>query len=107
VALPKIGFNEGSLLRRTLLHVGTFLFGSMAFIGVVSFVLVTIARSVVAPHAEAAADDEADEPRAATSAAAVAPVLPGAPKATRPHAKGRGKRGAAVPTPAPQPAKDE
>ncbi len=44
-----IGFNEGSLFKRTLLHVGTFVLGSVAFIGLVSFVLVSIAKAFVAP----------------------------------------------------------
>lgn len=57
MALPRIGLNEGSLLRRTLLHVGTFVLGSVAFIGIVSFVLVSIAKGLVAPRAEVAEDD--------------------------------------------------
>jgi hypothetical protein len=100
VALPKIGFNEGSLLRRTLLHVGTFLFGSVAFIALVSFVLVTVARSVVAPRGEATAEDEPEVLASASPAAA--------PKAARPPAgKGRGKRNTAAVTPTAAPAKDE
>ncbi|APR82084.1 Hypothetical protein A7982_07433 [Minicystis rosea] len=105
MALPKIGFNEGSLLRRTLLHVGTFLVGSMAFIGIVSFVLVTIAKSVVAPKADAASDDEAET--SSTTAGALASATP---RAVRPHAKpNRGKRERGVPAAATTalPAKDE
>lgn len=41
------GLNEGSLLRRTLLHVGTFALGSLAFVAVVSFTLVTVAKSLL------------------------------------------------------------
>ena len=59
MALPRIGFNEGSLLRRTLLHVGTFVLGSAAFIGLLSFVLVSIARGLV-PREPGAADSSAD-----------------------------------------------
>lgn len=44
-------FNEGSLLRRTLLHVGTFVLGSMALLAIMSLVLVSIARGVF-PGAE-------------------------------------------------------
>ena len=40
-------FSEGSLLRRTLVHVGAFLVGSVAFIAVTSFVLVSVAKGVV------------------------------------------------------------
>ncbi len=69
MALPRIGLNEGSLLRRTLLHVGTFVLGSMAFIGIVSFVLVSVAKGLFAPRAEAAEE----EPRAVASAGVPGP----------------------------------
>ena len=46
MALMKIGFNEGSLLRRTLLHVGTFVLGTVAFIGLTSFALVSVVKLV-------------------------------------------------------------
>lgn len=101
--LPKIGWNEGSLLRRTLLHVGTFLVGSAAFIGIVSFVLVTIAKGLVSPKTNATDDDE---PVAATAASAT-------PKASRatPVKAARGKRGAAaagaITAQPAQPAKDD
>ncbi len=63
VALPKIGFNEGSLLRRTLLHVGTFVLGSVAFIGIMSLILVSVAKGLVnAPASTAQADDEVNSP---------------------------------------------
>ncbi len=79
MALPKIGFNEGSLLRRTLLFVGTFLLGSAAFIGLVSFVLVSIARGLVAPpHAEAAtsgADVDSDTAPSAAPRVAKPPLV--------------------------------
>jgi hypothetical protein len=73
VASFKIGFNEGSLLRRTLLHVGTFVVGAVAFISLMSFVLVSIARGLVAPRAEAATDDE---PEVAASATPGSPLRP-------------------------------
>ena len=41
------GLNEGSLLRRTLLHIGTFAIGSLAFVAVLSFTLVTVAKSLL------------------------------------------------------------
>ena len=44
------GFNEGSLLRRTLLHIGTFAVGTAAFVAIVSFVLVTAAKSLLPSH---------------------------------------------------------
>ena len=49
MALPKLGLNEGSLLRRTLLHVATFVLGSVAFVSLVSLLLVSVARGLV-PH---------------------------------------------------------
>ena len=50
MALPKLSLNEGSLLRRTLLHVATFVVGAVAFVSVMSLVLVSVARGLV-PHA--------------------------------------------------------
>jgi hypothetical protein len=73
VALPKIGFNEGSLLRRTLVHVGTFVLGSAAFIAIASFVLVSIAKGLVTPRAEAA---EEEQPPTVASANGVKPAVP-------------------------------
>ncbi len=81
MALPKIGFNEGSLLRRTLLHVGTFVLGSVAFIGIVSFLLVSIAKGIVSPRA--AAEEEGDTAPVPVAAGGTATAK--APKpATRP-----------------------
>ncbi|MGK4009262.1 hypothetical protein WMF31_42070 [Sorangium sp. So ce1036] len=53
--------NEGSLLRRTLLHVGTFVLGSLTFVGVISLVLVSIAKAVLPPHGDGAAGGSAEE----------------------------------------------
>lgn len=67
--------NEGSLLRRTLIHVGTFALGSMAFIALASFLLVTAARAILPSHAEdgeeskeAAAEEEATPDKKTTTA---------------------------------------
>ena len=73
MALPRVGFNEGSLLRRTLLHVGTFVLGSVAFISLVSFMLVSIARGLVSPHA-AAVDEDATAAAASVSRPLSAPL---------------------------------
>jgi hypothetical protein len=94
VALPRIGFNEGSLLRRTLLHVGTFVAGSMAFIGLVSFMLVSIARGIVSPRAEVA-----DEEVSAIASAGAKPMV--APLSRPVAGRVAGKRGLTVPTPVP------
>lgn len=53
--------NEGSLLRRTLIHVGTFALGSMAFIALASFLLVTAARAILPSHAEGAGEEAKEE----------------------------------------------
>ncbi len=93
----KIGFNEGSLLRRTLLHVGTFVVGSVAFIGFMSFVLVSIAGKVAGTKdGSAGVDDESEAPIAAGTASPGGPVGLAAPKLNKPLAgarPGRGKRG--------------
>jgi hypothetical protein len=92
VALPKVGFNDGSLLRRTLVHVGTFVLGSVAFIGLVSFVLVSIAKGIVSPRSEGAED----EVPAATIASAGGARPLAAPLNRPGHSTG--KHGRAVPT---------
>jgi len=57
------GLNEGSLLRRTLLHIGTFAIGSLAFVAVLSFTLVTVAKSLLPSPPEA----KGKEPAAAAA----------------------------------------
>jgi hypothetical protein len=47
-------FNEGSLLKRTLVHVVTMVLGSLAFVGVLSLVLVTLAKGALPKRGEAA-----------------------------------------------------
>lgn len=73
MALPKLGLNEGSLLRRTLLHVATFVLGSVAFVSLVSLLLVSVARSL-SPHAGDQSAASADGDDADSSAK---PGLPG------------------------------
>jgi hypothetical protein len=95
VALPKIGFNEGSLLRRTLLHVAGFIMASTAFIGIVSFILVSVAKGLVSPRAEATTDDDA-APAATARAAANAPGVPAIPAPMRPGPARTGRRPGAM-----------
>lgn len=52
--------NEGSLLRRTLLYVGTFVIGSVAFISLVSVLLVSAAKAVLPSHATESAEAKDD-----------------------------------------------
>ena len=79
MALPKLGLNEGSLLRRTLLHVATFVLGSVAFVSLVSLLLVSVARSL-SPHPSdaATADGEDADPSAKPGLPGVKPGIPGA-----------------------------
>lgn len=57
--------NEGSLLRRTLIHVGTFALASMAFVALASFLLVTAARAILPSHAEGDGEEAKEEAAAA------------------------------------------
>jgi hypothetical protein len=45
IKLPN--FNEGSLLRRTLLYVGTFVFGTLSFVAIASLIVVSVAKSIL------------------------------------------------------------
>lgn len=79
MALPKLGLNEGSLLRRTLLHVATFVLGSVAFVSLVSLLLVSVARGLV-PHAgdhATTADGEDGDPAAKPGLPGTKPGIPG------------------------------
>jgi len=81
VALPKLGLNEGSLLRRTLLHVVTFVVGSVAFVSLVSLILLSVVRGIV-PHGDGATADGEDgdtssKPGLAGAKPGIAGVKPG------------------------------
>ena len=80
MAIPKLGLNEGSLLRRTLLHVATFVVGSVAFVSLVSLLLVSVARGLV-PHAgdhDAATEGGEDgDPSAKPGLPGMKPGIPG------------------------------
>ena len=84
MALPKLGLNEGSLLRRTVLHVVTFVVGSVAFVSLVSLLLVSAVRGLVphAPGSDAATADGEDKdtsnkPGASGAKPGIAGVKPG------------------------------
>jgi hypothetical protein len=64
------GLHEQSLRRRTLLATGALLFGSAAFVGLVSFVLVAAVRAVLPSH-DAADGGPADEAAEVAEAATV------------------------------------
>jgi hypothetical protein len=91
--------NEGSLLRRTLVWVGTFAVGSVAVVGLASFLLVTIAKAVL--PSPAAAADQAKEAKDKEGEAEVAEDAP-APAGKSPLLKSRPvKRVRGLPTPPP------
>ena len=80
-------WNEGSLLRRTLFHVGTFVLGSVAFLAIASLILVSIAKGLLPSH------EPTDSEAAATSATSTSKPLtpprfgkrrPGSPAAEPP-----------------------
>ena len=105
MALPRIGFNDGSLLRRTLVHVGTFVLGSMALIGVMSFVLVSIAKGIASPRSSSeGAEEEVTAAAIASAGGARAPAMGAAPLG-RPGGHSAVKRGRTVP--ASSPSKDD
>src|SRR4051812_45933557 len=77
--------NQGSLLRRTMLHVGTFVLGSLTFVTLVSALLVTIAKTILPPHtAESDAADTAHVARAPDGAETTKKTAPGKAARSRP-----------------------
>ncbi|WP_170229681.1 hypothetical protein [Polyangium fumosum] len=88
-------FNEGSLLQRTLLYVGTFVVGSIGFVALASLLVVTIAKSVLPARGETseASESSSDKP------AEVAAATPGKPTSKIPRPK-RSKSAAPAEPPA-------
>lgn len=69
-------FSEGSLLKRTLLHVGTLVLGTIAFISIASVVLVSVAKGMLPGPSSASGPSTAevaagadDEPQGAAPGA--------------------------------------
>ena len=81
-------FSEGSLLRRTLIHVATFAIGSLAFIALLSFLLVTIATSILPSRAPKASADAAHsgDPEGDDAASGSKTGAAKLPKAKKPRA---------------------
>lgn len=98
MALLKL--NEGSLLRRTLVYVGTFVVGSIAFISLMSFVLVSIAKGLANPTPSDAAADGDEAPAAALPSA----TSPAARAKTPPRPRKRSS--VAAPSPKETPKED-
>lgn len=94
IKLPN--FNEGSLLRRTLLYVGTFVFGTLGFVAIASLIVVSVAKSIL-PSRGAAAEADAPEDGDKPAALAAAPVKPGSATGTKTPRPRRVKAPAAAP----------
>ncbi len=73
-------FNEGTLLQRTLLYVGTFVVGSIGFVALASVLVVWIAKSVL-PTRGGATEENEDKPAEVTAA------TPGKPTSKIPRPK--------------------
>lgn len=74
--MAKLGLslNEGSLLRRTVLHVAVFVLGTAAFLALTSFLLVTVLKGALSPEEKGSSgsgDDSSEE--AATTASSTSP----------------------------------
>jgi hypothetical protein len=86
-----LGFNQGSLLKRTVLHVAAFVVGSTALIGALSFVSVSIAKGVLAPSASASTSPSSSP--AMTGAAAPGKLAPAKGRMQlKPQLNGRASR---------------
>lgn len=78
--------NEGSLLRRTVLTALTFVLGSVAFVALVSLLLVSIAKAVLPSRGADAEPKEEDDVIAAEDGAAAGKPMAGKPaRARRPR----------------------
>ena len=77
--------NEGSLLRRTVLHIGTLVLGSLTFITLVSALLVSVARSILPPHTSGESDGAAEASDGAELAATSRTAAGRAPRTKRPR----------------------
>lgn len=90
--MARFSLNEGSLLRRTVLHVGAFVLGTAAFLALASFLLVTIMKSVLPSEQSASSDDSGETATSAKPAAGKPPRPPrkkrlAAPAAPQPTAE--------------------
>jgi len=76
--------NEGSLLRRTVLTVGTFVLGSVTFVALVSLLLVSIAKAVLPSRGEDAdSRDKEDDAIAAEEGTTTGKPVSAKPARTR------------------------
>ena len=75
IKLPN--FNEGSLLRRTLLYVGTFVFGTLSFVAIASLIVVSVAKSILPSRGGTATADGPEDADTPAEVAAVTTKSPG------------------------------
>lgn len=73
--MAKLGLslNEGSLLRRTVVHVAVFVLGTAAFLALTSFLLVTILKGALSPEEKASSGSGDDSGEQATTAPSAGP----------------------------------
>jgi hypothetical protein len=93
VARFKLSLNEGSLLRRTVLHVGAFVLGTAAFLALSSFLLVTLLKGLLPSEKSATSTSEDSSEEAAAS--------PGSSSRAGGRPPPRKRRGAPAPVAAP------
>src|SRR5829696_2431106 len=74
----KISLNEGSLLRRTVLHVGAFVVGTAAFLAIASFLLMTLMKGLLPSDKSASekGDDSSEESAQNGSTTGTKPLKP-------------------------------
>lgn len=84
--MARFSLNEGSLLRRTVLHVGAFVLGTAAFLALASFLLVTIMKSVLPSEQDASSDGSGETATSAKPAAGKPPRPPRKKRLTAPAA---------------------
>lgn len=88
-----MGFNQGSLLRRTVVHVASFVLGAFAVISLLSFVCVSIAKGLLPTRSEAASGDGVNLVVGKPGAAKDIPMKPRLGGAAATAARASGKDG--------------
>ena len=76
MAENRFSLNEGSLARRTALHVAAFVLGTALFLALASLVLTTIGKRIVTPP-EKTTSASGEESGSAEDGPVTAPPLPG------------------------------
>lgn len=89
MAANRFSLNEGSLTRRTILHVVVFVLGTALFLTVASLVLVTIGKTVTSDNkaSDSASDSAEDSPASSATGVAGKPLMRPIKKKGAPAAK--------------------